>query len=290
MKNLVSFLILLGFAYTVHAQIATDSILVDQHYRVFHFNMAPLKPGASIVFVLHGSGGDGMGARNPAQALERQAMQENIQLVYPDGYKHFWNECRKNAPTPPNIENINEEGFFSGMINYFHRRYKTDTQKVFVIGTSGGGHMAYKLGLTMPEKIKAITAIIANLPDSNNMDCIPLNKSLPVMIVNGTDDKVNPYNGGEVKTGTLVLGTVVSTDSSFHYWAKLAGYSGKATERKYPDTNDADGKTITSYSFKQKGKPEIVLLRVEGGKHEYPGDIDVFIEAWHFFKRQLRVK
>ncbi|MEZ4903860.1 MAG: prolyl oligopeptidase family serine peptidase [Spirosomataceae bacterium] len=58
------------------------------------------------------------------------------------------------------------------MIDYFNKQYAIDTNKVFAVGTSGGGHMAYKLGLTMPEKFRAITALIANLPDTNNMDCI----------------------------------------------------------------------------------------------------------------------
>ena len=59
----------------------------------------------------------------------------------------------------------------------------------------------------------------------------------------------------------------------------------------YPDgykryTDPKDGKTIERYQFKEKGKPEVTLLKVIGGKHDYPGDIDVHVEAWDFFKRQ----
>jgi polyhydroxybutyrate depolymerase len=53
-----------------------------------------------------------------------------------------------------------------------------------------------------------------------------------------------------------------------------------------PDTDPADGKTLERYTFKKKGKPEVVLLKVIGGKHDYPSDIDVHEEAWKFFKRQ----
>lgn len=281
---------LLCSAAVCKAQLVTDSILVENHYRVFHYNNVGLKPGASIVFILHGSGGNGLGARKSALALESKTLAENIMMVYPDGYKNFWNECRRLAQTAPNIENINEEAFFEGMISYFNKKYKTNSKKVFIAGTSGGGHMAYKLALTIPQKITAIAAIIANLPDSNNMDCTAANKAVPVLIVNGTQDDVNPYNGGEVKSGNLVLGTVVSTDSSFAYWAGLAGYSGKPVKKMYPDTNPTDGKTIEAATFKSKGKPEVTLLKVIGGRHDYPGDIDVFVEAWSFFKRQISTK
>lgn len=272
------------------AQLTSDSLLIENHYRYFHYNKVALRPSASLVFILHGSGGNGPGSRNSTAALEKKAVEENILLVYPDGYKRYWNECRRLAQTPPNIENINEEAFFSGMIDYFVQHYKIDRRKVFVAGTSGGGHMAYKLALTMPEKITAITAIIANLPDSNNMDCNPMNKPISVMIINGTEDAVNPYNGGEVKTGNLVLGTVMSTDETFAYWAQLAGHRGQPVKRNLPDTNPTDGKTIESYSFRVNNKPEITLLKVVGGKHDYPGDIDVFVEAWAFFKRQFPSK
>lgn len=290
MKVQLTTILLTLLLSAAQAQLVKDSVLIENHSRTFYYNKLALKPGASLVFVLHGSGGNGAGARKSAMALENLASKENIMLVYPDGYKNFWNECRRLAQTPPNIENINEEAFFTGMINYFHTHYKTDNKKVFVAGTSGGGHMAYKLALTIPEKITAITAIVANLPDANNMDCIASNKAIPVMIVNGTEDNVNPYNGGEVTSGNLVLGTVLSTDSSFHYWATLAGYHGKPVVKKYPDTNPSDGKIIESYSYKSGHKPEITLLKVIGGKHDYPGDVDVFVEAWAFFKRQFNYR
>jgi polyhydroxybutyrate depolymerase len=55
------------------------------------------------------------------------------------------------------------------MIAYFTKHYQVNPRQVFAVGTSGGGHMAYKLALTMPETFRAITAIIANLPDTSNL-------------------------------------------------------------------------------------------------------------------------
>ena len=269
------------------SQITHDSLLIESHQRTFHF-LKPVQPNATLVFVLHGSNGDGLQMRNRAQKLETIAPTENILLVYPDGYKKFWNECRKTANSDANHENINEEAFFGGMIDYFHTHYKINKKHVFAVGTSGGGHMAYKLALTMPEKFKAITAIIANLPDTNNMDCIEKRATFPVLIINGTEDKVNPYDGGEVVIGNNIsLGFVRSTNRTFHYWAELAGYKGEPKKELLPDTDPKDGKTIERYTYKKRKKPEVTLLKVIGGKHDYPNDIDVHLEAWAFFKRQM---
>lgn len=285
------FILLAGtlFVCTVaKAQLLDDSVKIEGNYRSFHFNKPRVNPNASLIFVLHGSGGDGKGIMRTATKLEAIAGKENILIVYPDGYKRFWNECRKMADTPPNKENINEEAFFIAMIDYFSKKYKTDRKKVFIAGTSGGGHMAYKLAMNIPGKIRAVTAIVANLPDSANMDCTPTNKPVPVMIVNGTDDPVNPYAGGLVRSAGMSLGTVRSTEQTFAYWSSIAGYSGAPVKKVYPDTDPSDGKIVERYTYKKKGHPEVTLLKVIGGKHDYPGDVDVYLEAWSFFKRQLK--
>lgn len=282
--SLFSFLL---FFTTVNAQVISDSILVDGRYRSFHFSKPSLKPGSSLVFVLHGSGGNGKNMMGSTSKLTQKATDENALLIYPDGYKKYWNECRKAANSLANKEDIDEGTFFDSMIKYFKEKYKINDQRVFAVGTSGGGHMCYKLAMTMPGKFRAITALIANLPDENNLDCVEARVSIPVMIVNGTADQTNPYEGGMMQAGNFIMGNVRSTDRTFQYWASLAGYSGEPKKELVPDNDPADGKTIERYTYKQKGKPEIVLLKVVGGKHDYPNDIDVHVEAWEFFKRQL---
>jgi polyhydroxybutyrate depolymerase len=286
---MVKYILIFLLFCTVSAtsQIAHDSLLIEGHQRTFHF-LKPAQPNATLVFVLHGSNGNGEQMRERAKKLEAIAPAENILLVYPDGYKKFWNECRKTANSDANHENIDENAFFGGMIDYFKQKHSIDDKNVFAVGTSGGGHMAYKLALTMPEKFKAITALIANLPDTNNMDCIEKRARFPVLIINGTEDKVNPYEGGEVVIGNNIsLGFVRSTNRTFHYWAELAGYKGEPKKELLPDTDPKDGKTIERYTYKKRKKPEVTLLKVIGGKHDYPNDIDVHLEAWAFFKRQM---
>ena len=270
------------------AQVMSDSVQVDGNYRTFHFaKPSTNKAGGSLVFILHGSGGNGKDMMKAAATLAQQTATENVLLVYPDGYKKYWNECRKAASSLANQENIDEATFFNSMIQYFKSKYSISEQKVFAVGTSGGGHMCYKLAMTMPGKFRAVTALIANLPDVDNFDCTEAKVAIPIMIVNGTADPLNPYNGGMMQMGTFIMGNVRSTDRTFQYWASLAGYAGEPVKELVADKDPTDGKTIERYTYKQKDKPEVVLLKVIGGKHDYPNDIDVHVEAWEFFKRQL---
>ena len=284
MKHKFTIAFLLFFMIS-KAQVINDSILIDGHYRSFHFNLPSKKnTNSSLIFVLHGSGGNGLKSMKGTAKLVALSESENLLVLFPDAYLKNWNECRKNAPADANIENIDEDTFFSKMIDYCEEKYKINKRRVFAIGTSGGGHMVYKFALTMPEKFKAITAIVANLPDSTNMDCIEKKVPMSVMIINGTNDLTNPYNGG---ISAKNKGLVRSTNDTFQYWATLGGYKGEPSMETLPDTDPTDGKTIEKYYYKEKGKPEVILLKVINGEHNNPKDIDVFLESWSFFKRQI---
>ena len=287
MKNYICFLLLCISFLEVKGQVISDSIRVENHYRVFHFNKpTQALKSFDLVFVLHGSGGNGKGMMQAATSLEKIASTEHFLLVYPDGYRRYWNECRKLATSAANQEDVNEQAFFQGMLDYFGQKYQVNNQKFFAIGLSGGGHMAYKLALTMPQKCKAISAVVANMPDPPNLDCAEAKVPIAVMIINGTNDTTNPYGGGEMVVNGNSFGTVRSTDGSFQYWASLAGYTGKPKTVALPDPDVSNKQTITRYTYKQKGKPEVTLLKVTGGEHTFPKDTDGFIESWIFFKRQ----
>lgn len=271
------------------AQRVSDSLMIDGNYRSFHFN-TPLfvTAGSSLVFVLHGSGDNGRRLMTECQRLLSATADEKVIFVFADGYKNYWNECRKSANSLANKLDIDEGKFFAAMTSYFIRRFQIDPAHVFAVGTSGGGHMAYKLALTQPRSFRAIAAIIANLPDDDNMDCVEARIALPVLIINGTADPLNKYEGGMMRSGNFIMGKVRSTDRTFRYWAELAGYHGNPMMTRLDDVDPNDGKIIERYTFKDKGHPEVTLLKVINGKHDYPNDIDVHLEAWTFFKRQLQ--
>jgi polyhydroxybutyrate depolymerase len=284
MKKIFAALLLL-FSFTAHGQLITDSILIEGHYRSFSYNTpaTDIKNG-SLMFLMHGSGGSSSDMLKRSTKLQAISANDKLLVVYPNGYQHYWNECRKYSNAAANKEDINEEAFFTAMISYFEKKYHISTNKVFAAGFSGGGHMSYKLAATIPDKIKAITAVVANFPDSASCDCKLAGKAKPVLIINGTDDQTNPYNGGEMFINNASFGVVLSTEKTFAYWAHLAGYTGIPEKNVLPDTDPNDKKTIESYSYHQKNKPTVTLLKVVGGHHDYPNDIDVWVYAWEFFK------
>ena len=60
------------------------------------------------------------------------------------------------------------------------------------------------------------------------------------------------------------MGLIRSTESSFQYWFTLVGYAGERVKTALLDNDSKDGKTIEWYQFREKGKPEVTLLKVIG--------------------------
>jgi polyhydroxybutyrate depolymerase len=273
------------FPLWVNAQSISDALFIDSHYRTFsYFPPQQDIKGGSLLFLMHGSGGSSEHMIRDAATLEALAVNDKLLVVYPNGYKKLWNECRKFSTAAANVENIDENAFFSAMIRFFKNKYGISEDKVFAAGFSGGGHMAYKLGLTMPNQIKAIAAIAANMPDSASNDCRFVGKPIPVLIINGTEDMTNPYNGGQMYVNHDYFGAVMSSENTFSYWARLAGYDEAPVENALPDVDPNDHQTIVSYSFRSPNKVPVTLLKVVGGHHDYPSDIDLYVYAWQFFK------
>ena len=94
---------------SIKAQAICDSLLIDGHYRTFCFNKPKAATkNASLIFAMHGSGGNALGLMKIAAKLENKAEAENFIMVYPQGYKNYWNECRKASTVAANLENIDE--------------------------------------------------------------------------------------------------------------------------------------------------------------------------------------
>ena len=83
--------------------------------------------------------------------------------------------------------------------------------------------LAYRLALERPDDFAGVAAISASVPVKENLDCGHAEKPVPVMIINGTADPINPYRGGMVNLGGAKLGNVLSSEDTAKYFAKLLG-------------------------------------------------------------------
>lgn len=253
----------------------SNTIEIDSITRNFdYFIPENLKEEPSLLFVLHGSNSNTSETRNfTSYEFEKIAnTQQNFIIVYPTGYENHWNDCRVNASYTANKKNIDDLSFFKEMIDYFESTYKINSEKVFATGISNGGHMCYKLAYELPDKIKGIAPYVASIPIDKLSDCTPTNVSVPVIIINGTKDPINPYKGGWVITGKdSSRGIVHSTEETINYWKRLLPCNPKLTFEQYENIVTEDNSVVEHYKYAcRKSKNKVELLKVVNGGHSVP--------------------
>lgn len=240
--------------------------------RFSYYRPDDLSVGAALIFILHGSTGDGATIRAvTGYEFDLLADQHKFIVAYPNGYKNHWNDCRGQADYAANVEGIDDVTFFADMVDFFVKEEGIDPGKVYVAGHSNGGQMVYRLALEAGDRYRAVAVVSASLPDTNNLNCEETFKPVSVAIFNGTEDALNPYDGGLVMVGgNVTRGNVRSSFDTARYWVNLAGGSTGASTIAHPEV-DGFVETMTSEArwTGEKGV-EIRLYTLRGSGHSVP--------------------
>ncbi|ARN76427.1 hypothetical protein BST96_14615 [Oceanicoccus sagamiensis] len=227
------------------------------------------------MFFLHGSNNSADIIRMAtAYEFDQLAEQHGYIMVYPQGYKKHWNDCRGSASYAANTDNIDDIAFFKAMINYFVDKASIDREQVFVAGISNGGQLAYKLAFESPESVTAIATFAANLPEQSNLDCSQSGQPISVAIFNGTEDAINPYNGGLVDLfGDTSRGVVLSTRETVDYWLRLAGITSAAQEKTLPERDGLAHTSVIEQRWQNNEGIQVRFYSLQGSGHVMPSTI-----------------
>ena len=272
---------------------------LDRNY--LYYVPANLPRNAPLLFAFHGSSSDAAWLRTSTEyKFERLADQNGFIVVYPNGYWMSWNDCNQTGTQSAKTAKIDDVGFVRALIAKFKTDHGVNPSRVFATGVSNGGHFVYRLAFEIPDEITAIAAVVANVPTDDTFDCRVSGKSIPTLIINGTSDPRVPYEGG--RTG--LSATVRSTQASAEYFVKLNGQTSLPKTTRLPHRDPSDPTSVDRTIWNDAGKPEVVLVTVNGGGHTLPkakfstvsimglqlglatGDLDGPAEIWEFFARQ----
>jgi len=231
-----------------------------------------LGEGAPLWVVLHGSGGSGDDMRRMhGGAFDRLAQQRGLVVAYPDGYEEHWNDCRPRADYSANLENVDDVAFLTALVDTLHVEEGIDPEQVTLVGISNGGHMVFRVAFELPELAQVYVALLANLPAPGNDDCRHTEHPVPMLLMSGSEDPINPAQGGLVNlAGNTSRGAVLSAEETAVGFARLAGQVGEPRRTSWTERAPADGTAIESWEWKADGRPSVAWIRVIGGGHSVP--------------------
>jgi len=228
-----------------------------------------LAKGAPLVMVLHGSGQNGAQIRTETgYGFERLADQHRFGVVYPSGKSFDWNDCSKTGDFLVNGRELDEVLHLNTLVDRLIAEHGFEQSRVFATGVSAGGFMSLRLALESPTRFRAVAAVSANVPVADNFKCKPAIQGASVMIMNGTQDTIVPYAGGEVELWGMFFqnGQVRSSVDSAEFFA-THNQLPVAAKRELPLPAT---KNVKRMQWRDDGRFEVELVTIVEGGHGMP--------------------
>lgn len=253
-----------------------NTLTWDGLEREYYLHLPPadkLKGKVPLVFGLHGGGG--MAKNMPSLVFNRfseLSRRDGFILVYPQGIGRAWNDGRKVGISRAIREDIDDVGFIARIVELLSKKYPVDPERVFTCGMSNGGFMSTRLLCDRADIFRGGAILTAQISEAYAPKCSP---SLPVavMVMNGTDDPLVPYEGGDVKLFKKgkSRGKIISTDAFVEFWKGENGCQTALPAKTLPDL-EADGTRVVVRKYKDcRDRGALELYRIEGGGHTWPG-------------------
>lgn len=220
-----------------------------------------------LVFYLHPLGmsnGYLQGAGNNPQ----KADDNGFIAVFPSGEGASWNAgacCgpSNGAGSKPAVDDV---GFLRALLAQLSTELCIDAKRVYATGFSNGGFMSHRLACEAADIIAAIAPVSA----VNGMTSCKPTRPVPVLMLNGTQDNLVPYQGGFGFPG-ITNGTFIGAQQTFQDWATRNGCTGS------PQVTVSKGKaTCHSYASCQGGA-EVTLCTLDGAGHCWFGEMFCFL-------------
>jgi polyhydroxybutyrate depolymerase len=246
---------------------ACSTVAVPGRTVTMHLPPGRLGPLPMLV-ALHGLGGTGHGLEVDS-GLDAIADRDGAVIAYPDALKGQWNQAPAVMGSTPD-----DAGFLVQLVNRLVAMGCADPQRVYAIGVSNGGGMAYRLACEAADRVAAIGLVSADYLGSDR--CA---RSRPVAAIafHGTADTRVPLGG--VTYGTSVHPPVESWAAA---WAVRNGCSTAPVH-----TVVAGARVLHWQGCPQMA--DVLLYEVSGGTHGwFKSPVDASILSWEFFRGRVR--
>jgi polyhydroxybutyrate depolymerase len=219
------------------------------------------------LFVLHGGGGGGP-ARLQRVGFNEIAEEAGFLVVYPEGVGSQWNDGRgARFGRRDGDTDIDDVGFIVAVLDAVADEFPVDRDRVYVTGASNGAMMTHRLLIEAGDAFAAGAAVIGNLARPL-AGAAPPESATPLLLINGTDDRLVPFDGGVV-AGRTSYGEVVSVGETVAFWRAANGCAGSPMVERLPDLDRWDGSVVRRETHACDEAP-LVLYVVEGGGHQWP--------------------
>ncbi len=256
-----------------------------------------------LVVVIHGAFDTAAGMEK-ASGFSRLADRENFFVLYPQGMNLFgflshWNAghcCGKAA-----ADGVDDVGFVAEAVDRVCRRLPVDRTRIYMTGFSNGGMLTYRFAAERGDMLAAAAPLAASAggkaSDTAPAWQIPVPAAaLPLLSIHGLVDDYIPFSGGSspARGGSRTYMPVPESLQIF--------IDRNRCTRRIENNGLYGGRVNQILWTDEEGKTAVVLYRIEGWGHVWPGKhftetmpegkglekFDAAEIVWEFFKQFRR--
>ena len=249
---------------------------------------------APLVIALHGGLGQGR-SMEALSGFSQLADHEGFLVAYPDGLLRRWRDGR-TMPKGMLADNADDVGFISALIDDAAKLHAVDPKRIFATGISNGAIFSHTLAQKLSERIAAIAPVAGGIASPVAADFLPASP-VSVLIINGREDPLVPYDGGAVGR---THGSIVSSARALHLWLEADGLRGEPLVRDVAPKRTGDCSEQWQTWSGGRGGSAVTLISLGGGGHTWPGgtqylpkaivgavcpELDATRVIWEFFRQ-----
>jgi polyhydroxybutyrate depolymerase len=258
------------------AELERRTIDVGGAQRVYWTAPQPANP-APLLVVLHGmglngpqmAGWTGLAVRGPAAGFATS---------FPEAAGEVWDDGGQGRR-----DTLDDAEFITALIKHQVAAGIARQESVFLVGLSNGAFFAERLARHGDVAARGLVLVAGTARDAIRRDAPRPARPTAVLAFEGTGDPMVPYQGGRARgllawmarrrAHRLLAGRdgreVVGAEALAADWAAVNGCSAEPTIEAVPA--EPGGVSVDRLSWTGAGRPPVVLYRIEGGGHGWPG-------------------
>ena len=254
------------------------SIDLGGHTRTYWSAAAPTSAGTNgrmpLLIVLHGAGGQGPGMA-ALSGLDRRGPTAGFMTVFPDGVARVWNDAR-GAPRLRRREGVDDVAFLQALVDRLAADGRVRADGVYLAGISNGGLMSEHLARHGLLPVTGLGLVAGPGTQTSRAETPRPKQAATVVVFAGTADPLVPYAGGPIgfgrgrrRSAAAGRGVAVPAEVIASDWAAANGIPGAPVVEGLP--RQPGDLPVTRVTWRSDGRPPVVLYRIEGGGHTWPG-------------------
>jgi polyhydroxybutyrate depolymerase len=239
---------------------------------------APGAPGPLLI-MLHGSGTTGRDAATTFTGLASRGPAAGVTVVFPDGWRGVWHIARP----PPAEPALDDAAFLAALAGRLAG--SEQARPVFLAGLSNGAGFAEQVARQRVLRLDGLFLVAGTLREFGRQAAPAPRQRIAVTIMAGTADPMVPYEGGPMRAPGLpgwILRRraarhgdqpserrAAATETVARDWAAGNAIGGDPVRERLPQA--PGDPPVTRLTWSAPGYPPVVVYRIEGGGHGWPG-------------------